>query len=669
MRASNWRLFGQAVLAAVATTLVACGGSGGGSGDGGSGAGNLNISGKLGGSGFQSASVDNFASAITLSDLEIYAIAFTSPPVIAKAAVNADGTFSVDLAGAKGSAITAIFRDTANANATVGTIAFVDSTNKDIDGNTKSSSSIVLSDSVSLGALTLGTDGKVAVDVATIAASIPAPASAATAFDMSGVWKMTAASNLPTGYSTVCAADVPQNDCESLPDQTEVAMIRLGGKLFTPTTGGGVTTCNKDDNSACAVTDGTVGTAPRFAMALWQKDAFVSCGRAMGFDEDDARKGGNLHVDQALPTVAGGQVAMGAFGGAYNPWGWIKAAAKATFAIPNCKGSVVTIDGKQLQAYACRGEIMDNLNAGTGQYGFQVNLGQGGCQDANGKPLMVNNFGGAQTARNIYSNNTQNCESSTTDLPTGFSSQSCAWTGDPDGSGPMASQDYQCTWTGGQFASQGSVGQYSPNYASPVSGGHVGAPEELVAAGADCKNGATDGQDGSAFTLGQLQCFANYYYSNNGNNAGTCNPEFRFNWGAQTAGDFYHVDYRGRPRGQFLLDVLTYNSAGDVATLDTTEREAFTVASGAGSSVTCNIERGITFGLRKTSSTTAQMEIRFAGRMASTATVCQALAKTALENVAYNVGKADNLKRRAAMNADLEHMLSPSAILMNATKQ
>lgn len=588
---------------------------------------------------------------LTLSDLEIYAIAFTSPPVIAQADVNADGSFSVALPGAKGASITAVFRDTANAGSVVGTVEFKDTSNKDLNGEAKSSSSIVLADTVNLGNLSISDDGTVVVDVATIATAVAAPAAAATAFDMSGVWRMSAFSPLPTGYTTTCAAGTPHNECEALPDQSEIALIRLGGKLFTPASG----QCDRDANPVvCASTDGTVTTTQRYAMAVWEASGFAACGSKTGFTEAEARAGGSIHIEDALPTVGGVQVGFGDFTG-YNPYFWVKSAATATRDTFNCKGMDVTVGSSTYKAYACKGDILDNSSTDTGNDGWQVNLGQGGCRDTSNRPVMVTNWGSLTPSAS--------CTNTTTGLPDGFTSGSCPYTGDPDGSGPATSTSFVCTWTGGSFTDNAGA----PNLAVPVTSGYrVGPPSVLVASGAACGN-QTDGS-GTGLTLQEAQCYADYFFQNQGT-SGACDPQVQFNWSADTIENFYRVDYRGKPKSQFLLDILTYNAGGDLATLDTEEHESFTIASGASSTVTCETARKIVFNFRKLTETTATVEVRFAGRMASTAPACQGLAKRAIENVEFNKTADNASKRRAIDTGDLEHIFSSSSLLMSATKQ
>lgn len=662
-------LAASVIAVSTTTTIGLVGCSGGSSADGGSStAAALTISGTLsGGSTFLPMNVNqnaNSSFAVSLSDLEIYAIAFTTPPVIARAAVGTDGSFSVNLPGAKGSSVTAVFRDTTNNNE-VGTVTFRDSSTKDMSGNDyKDSSSIVLSDNVSLGNLTLGDDGKVVVDVAAIATAVAAPAASTSAFDMSGVWKAKAFPNPPAGYITTCAAGTPENQCDGLLENAEIALLRIKGKEFTPNQGA----CNTDSqNVMCdATNDGTVGTKDRYALGVWDATGVAACGHKTGFSEAEARAGGRIHVDTAsLPTIGGTAVTMGTMTG-YNPFFWIKAAATATRDFFDCRGVMVTVADKQIPAYACKANIMNDQNTDSGTDGWMVNLGNGGCFDANGKPVMVKNWSGLTPDGQ--------CQHVTTGLPQGFSAGTCSYNGDPDGNESVypGSIAFTCKWVNGQFADNNG----SPNLASPLqlTNGqflkHAPAiPAQTNGSPTTCKSSHPDGSI-TGVTLAQAQCFAQYYEQNRNSFSATCAPRPRFNWGASTVKDFYRVEFRPKPDAQFLMDVLSYDPTGSLATLDTEERESFTVPAGTDTTVTCEMARKIVFNFKKVTDTTAIVDIRFSGRMASTAAACQGIAKAALANVEYNKTIADrDQHRRAVNNADLEYMLVPQAMIFSMEKQ
>lgn len=680
----NWSNKIVAVLATAALAVGCSGGGGGASADGGGGGSSaLTISGSLSSSASVASvngkisAMDNSSFAVTLTDLEIYAIAFTNPPVIAAADVGADGSFSVSLPGATGSSVTAIFRDKTDGGE-VGTIVFRDATDVGMDGSAKESSSIVLGSNVNLGSLSIADDGKVVVDVATISEQIAPPAAASAAFDMSGVWAASAYSPLPTAnHKTTCPDGTPMDDCEGLPEGAEIALVRVAGKEFTPTGAGG--TCDIENSaSTCADTDGTIGTEDRYALGIWEASGLAACGHKLGFTEDEARAGGRMDVDPAsLPTVGGTQIQFGTMTG-YNPYFWIKNAATATRDYMACQGVKVPFGSgptaKDVPGFACKGDIKLNAdNSDTGNDGWMVNLGNGGCFDANNKPVRVSNWSGE--AEN-------GCEAAVQEdgAPTGIMRQTCSYNRDPDGSGPNypAAIAYTCSWANGMFADASGL----PNFSSQVDTSihTVAPPVAQIANGAPCGDQA----DGVAtgLTLAEAQCYAQYYEENRDNSTlfpASCAPRPRFNWGAADAENFYRVDFRAKPDAQFIFDFMTYDASGDLGTVDTYEREGVTIPSGSGSEISCEVERRIVVNIKKTSATTAVVEIRFTGKMASTAAACQALAKTAISNAAYNktLNRADfatdedywAAQRRAIQGGDLEYILSPSAMIFNMTKQ
>ena len=116
------------------------------------------------------------AQAIDTSDLEVYGLAFSDPPEVQTVELGADGSFSLTFSSsAAGSPISLIFRyDTSSSRAgeQVGVVKFVDDSEKDIDGNSSSSSSIALTGAVSLGNLSINEDGDVVVPVSQISSNI-----------------------------------------------------------------------------------------------------------------------------------------------------------------------------------------------------------------------------------------------------------------------------------------------------------------------------------------------------------------------------------------------------------------------------------------------------------------------------------------------------------------
>jgi len=641
-------------LALSMSTLAALTACSGGSSDPASAIASLNISGTLGASAnvmnVDATSGGNSAMAVSLSDLKIYAIAFTTPPVIAEANVNSDGTFSVDLPGAKGSTVTAIFRDK-NDDSQVGSIVFEDTTSKDMNGNNSQASSLVLSDSVALGSITLGTDGKVVVPITQIADKIGSTnsVSTATAFDPTGTWYMKAFDGtLATGYQTV-TSDCSHGPCVGFP----ITLIRMAGKKFTPTQNCATTS----HPSTCAVTDGTVGTEDRYALSIWGENfstGIGACGSKTGFVADDARAYGRIHI-ASLPTVAGNTITFGnfvyttptGFGGDSSPFNlpWMKTGATASHDIQDCRPTTITHNSNTFNGWACKAKVKSGSWPGSDVagpvYGWQVGVEGGGCfNTGTGKAVNVTNWG------SIGMGTCTPSDSSAT-YGTGFKSNTCTYTGvDHDNDSATATISLSCSHTGGQFTDS------SGPTTTPLtlnSGEYLGQPTTIVASGQTCAS-ITDGS--TALKLAAYRCYAEAYWSTTQASV-ACKREYNFNWAATTAADFAQDSERGKPKNAFITNILNYTTDGQTAILEDEETNSFTVTTGANSSTFCEASRRTVISFKKLSDTRMLVDLKESGQMNSTTAACVGAAKDALAG--KNVG-----------GGDLQHILQPQKMIFYA---
>lgn len=630
------RILSFAAIAIVAAfTMTNCS-SGGGAAGGSSDA--VTISGVLGtGNGFTKA--DASAMAVTLSDLEIYAIAFTTPPTIASASVAADGSFTVSLPGAKGSSITAIFRDK-NDQSQVGMVVFEDTSTPDLNGDATQSSSVVLKDSVSLGNITLGDDGKVVIpltQISTVVDSAPT-ASAGTTFDFTGTWYMKPFDGtLPTGYMTV----PPQNACGGQGGPCEnfpVTLVRFAGKAFTPNQGA----CDKTANPiVCGVGDGTVGTEDRYALSIWgggsgATDPIGACGYKLGFTADEARAGGQIHVT-TLPEVATHQIGWGpygfttrdGFGGDPIPYDlpWMKTSATANHPYDDCRPMKINGPNSTVfNGWACKAKIMTGQWPGTpldGSMGWNVGIEGGGCViTETGKPINVKNWNVMGSCQTVDSSATYG---------TGFTTNTCTYTNsDHDNDPNTPALNLTCKNTGGQFTD--SSGPTTTPLNLP-NGRYLGRPETLLAKDAFCKDATT--------TDVAYRCYAEAFWSA-GDDATGCVREYRFNWAATDPVDFVQTDRRGKPKDAFLTNILKYTADGQTGIIEDQEDENITVSTGPNSSTFCQIARRRVITLKKVSDTRLLLDLRESGQMASTDAACLGAAKGALQS---EKPEDENLKR------------------------
>lgn len=574
--------------------------------------------------------------AVSLSDLEIYAVAFTTPPVIASATVNSDGSFTVDLPGAKGSSVSAIFRDK-NDQSQVGMVLFEDSSKKDMKGNTKQESSITLTDSVSLGNIVLGTDGKVVIPVTQIISQVGSTDSVAsgTAFDPTGVWTMAAFDgSLPTGYMTPgsnCQGDGP---CVGF----KVTLVRLAGKEFTPNNS---TDCSTGGCPSSAGTDG----GDKYALSIWGGDdseGIGACGNKIGFSADEARLYGHINVaslPNTLPVVAGnlgwgGFVYSGMTGfcgtngsgctAPYNqPWMYIGATASHSF--EDCRGYNVVKDQSTFKAWACKAPIFNHQSGwpgtDTNNKGWRVGIEGGGCFDSNNKPIRITNWGQLQGS----------CDSTDVSATygTGFKKRTCDYTNqNHDGDPATAPISFKCIDIGGEFSDSSSA----PDLNTPLNLNnaqeHLDRPVTLIAQNASCSLGG-----GSATTAQKFvgfRCYAEAYWSHRAKNG--CAPNYNFDWSATDITKFVSSSKDSKPEKAFVTNIMTYSKDGQMGTVEDEQVEKISVGVGNNASTFCEIAKRTAISFKKVSDTRLLADLKQGGQMLSTDAACVSFAKDALSN-------------------------------------
>ncbi len=590
--------------------------------------------------------VDAF-DALTLTDLTFKVTAATNPPTIGTGTVGADGSFSITMAGAKGYAISIAVFDSDGTQ--VGMAKFVDSTKKDLNGNTKKMTSVILTDNLVLGAVSLTSAGEIEISVASFAASIGLSSSVASgvAFDPTGVWYMKAYDGtVPTGYSTVTSS-CGQGPCIGFP----LTLVRLAGKEFTPN----ASACSTSANPVvCAETDGTVGANDKYALSIWGNSfagGIGACGAKMGFTAAEARAAGLIHVD-SLPTVSGNAVSFGpysfsaitGFGGDTAPYNesWMKTGATSSWDMQDCRPHSITNSGVTYKAFACKAKVKDGAWPGTQiagpVYGWMVGLEGGGCKNtATQKPVMVSNWSNLG-----YGTCTQTNVAST--YGTGFVRNSCTYTSvNHDGDAATPAISLECSNTGGQFTNVSSAP--STTALTLTAGQYLGQPETLLANGANCSSvgSATD-----AAKLIAYRCYANAFWS--ATKTGGCQREYRFNW--MTTDPTKFIDSgRGKPKEAFITNILNYSADGQTAILEDEETSTVTIATGPTSSSGCDVAKNTVLTFTKISATRLLVDLRMTGQMKSTSPACVGAAKDAIAGKSVQGG------------GDLSHDLTPQKMI------
>ncbi|MBX9768614.1 MAG: hypothetical protein K2X47_15175 [Bdellovibrionales bacterium] len=613
-----------------------------------------------------SMSGDQSAFAVTLSELEIYGICFSTPPAIAQADVAASGSFSITLACAPGNAVTAIFR-VKDTQTEVGSIVFEDTSKKDLNGNSKQSTSVVLNGDTNFGSIAINSDGKVVIPVTAIASTAGSTTvTAGTAFDYNGAWTFSAveASLIPSGSGYVNAytgCDINTGTgCNQpgIPAGMPITMLRLTGKEFTKNG-----SCNLADtgsntfSGSCPASAGTTGTTDVNAVSIWEgpasgatgviSSAIAACGNKTGFTADEARAFAGVDLTGFTPAIGGtsysyGRITFSApsgFGGdtldgnTGNGGGaaqaWMKTDATSNWPVMECTAKQVT--GTNSVVYSvnyCKAtaHVDDDNNGSTASsnddgtpgstdtpstfYFANIEGFGGGCVGSDGKPLRVDNWGSL----------TSSTCTNTASPVTGINSQSCSYTGAPVSG--AASQTFTCTFSNGMFTESG--GNFTASSATNVDHSTL-SWASLVAQGGKCKDIVTGGN--AAKRLAQYKCYANAYFQNGGGGGGSgCSTRFNFNWNAVAYADFVIDEGRGKPRGNFMTNVITYSPDGSTMFINDEQDEYREIRGSGSSSVRCNLGRTTKIVMKKVADNKLLFDMQDSTRLKSTDAACRASA-------------------------------------------
>lgn len=556
----------KACFPLLALAVAACGGTGGGSDDGANGGGGggggeplaegskINISGKLNltsGTNLLLAPLEwlNLLDADTpaLSDLKVFCVTFSSPPVAGEGTVNESGAFALTLDAAQQAVGCFINKG----DETLGTIVFKDPTKKSLNGSEKTSQREAFGGDTDLGEITFNlATGEAVVDVTQITTKADTSAANSTdvAYDFTGSYKISGAGfDLPTGYVGTCpegSHESNDSDCRG-PEEGEPLWIkRLNGSF---------------------VSDGS----PAYGIMIWRsEDSFEQCGSTLGISYDDLKE--NAGVD-----LSGSGVNEGPF--TYTA-GWVDGwkIPTATLDYPQMKMERAEIGGvkgnkqyfKSYQecTWSQSGPSCDTVTAAG--YSFWGQSDVTGCRTADGEPYQMNDW--------------SNMECTNKELTGGLNQSTCSKT--VEGKGTVT-----CVNINGQFLANGTA-------IRPTAKKHIQVrfPEDFVAYGTGmmCKNSQNQttmpqhspgqrepscpnthptkvpGQkcseltpnDGSdAYKLAQLRCYADAYWKAEREAQG-CKREIRTNWNAKTPAEFLNDNGPQKPRDQFIFEGFEYTS-------------------------------------------------------------------------------------------------------------
>ena len=504
--------------------------------------------GSIGTSGILSKTGDLNKEALSVSDIQVMAMAMSEPPEVQKVTLGTDGKFTLNFSNAAmGSDISMYFKykdGSSNAGKQAGIVKFCDSTRKDMTGNKVCTTSVKLSGTVSMGAVNIDATGNVSIDVSSLAGALANSAVTLTsAFDFTGTWKVASYDrSLPEGYSPACVSG--SNNCSGPSQDSTFYIKRIAGVDFTPDA-----TCSAKVNSNTfnANTDtcnGTPGSSARFAVQAWaSQTAFNTCGQKMGVTYDATKA--YMGADFSNSGVLSG--AFNYTSGWTNGWQDLTN-AKAKYDQMQCEMVTITMpSGSTKPGFKCKDSVSNY---------YRIELG-GGCKmTATGAVVDVNNWSALTTG---------SMTSSSTGLPTGYTTNSVAYT----------NVVYNTSQPAGNVTCDYTYGTFNPSDVAVTGGGSESNFNfnniAKVSAGSACgdPNSGTNAQK-----IAVLRCLADYYQSKRYNSTTNqtddtiCLQDMIMDWTATQASNFV-IPHQGAPRAhsEYVFSPFTYTS-NDVAIME-----------------------------------------------------------------------------------------------------
>lgn len=489
-------------------------------------------------------------------------------------------------------------------------VQFQDSSNYDLNHKPMSTNTASASSSVSLGSITCDSTGTVAISTSTIAnVSTGSNLPASKAFDFTGTWSAAAYDGtVPDGYQTITACS--GGNCQGPGVGDPISLVRFHGVKFTPSAG----QCTPAINVTCPTSAGTDdATQEGYAMSIWGGDyahGIGACGANTGFTADEARAYAGLDLDAIPSQLSGHALTYGHYAwstasgfGTDSGWTqpWMYGGARAQWTQQDCSPvSVPSTSGQPARAgFACFANTQNSGGPST-TYIWNVSLqNNGGCVDSNGAPLLVNNWASVTYGP---------CTSSASSFNSNMQTNSCTYTGSPVAGAP--SQTFTCAFTGGNFidvsggttASSDSAPNFSAPYTMPA-GYWNGQPASYIAQNATCAGGTSEASlistatgGGSAAVkkraakelLARYQCYAQAYWQNSNNGAGStaCNRNYNFDWSTDNYANFVLGGDRNRkPQNAFITDRVFYSADGQWAYLTNTDNRYQSIPTPTGSTL------------------------------------------------------------------------------------
>ncbi|WP_141732366.1 hypothetical protein [Oligoflexus tunisiensis] len=491
-----------------------------------------------------------------ITDLSVYCVTFSVPPIAGTGDFDSEGKFSVTL-DTTGVSVGCFILD--SSEEILGTLVFKDPTKTDLKGGEKSSDRLAFEGGESdLGAIVLNLDtGKAEVDISKIVLKTKSAATVAAegeAFDFTGSYKFAASGlDAPVGYENLCtqaeaeAAEAAQDwdACSGPVIDMPIYLKRLAGKS-------------------------TADGSDMFALSIWASKATDDlCGNKLGFTYAEGKEHG---IDFSASGIAEGDFTWKT--GLVD--GWKDPAARARNGMMKME-NVDDFNGyagmkqyfKQYRTWTCNpGEpCVESAPTVAEGFTFNANTKESGCRDGAGKPVQLSDWSNMECTnteltgglhKNVCKKTVDSVVYTCTNIMGTFladgTSLSNAMTRYPDDYEVYAKGAY-CDYNGNSVFDGDEWPQWNGNSQSCNSG-------TTITQGELCSSIATTTEGGK---LAQLRCYADALHGDGGGKdeePTACIREINTNWSASTAAEFLlDSDGPSKARGQFIMDLFEYDSA------------------------------------------------------------------------------------------------------------
>ncbi len=499
------------------------------------------------------------------------------PPQVVTAAINSDGTFSLE--GVPPNSVGCQILD--SSGTPVAPIVLSDSSEKDMKGKSKTVSRVQLAGDANLGSITFDTDaGTASATISNSLRSAMSSSAVSDPFDFTGSYTMQKFDGtLPDGYVSACtAAEQSGGNCHGPSEGESIYIKMMTGKSFTPdsTCAAAVQAGTLTSGGTCG---GTTGTDNKYAIEVWKSQTqWATCGSKLGFSYAEAKGYGS--IDLSSSGINEGTHTWSTVDGASHAItdGWKFANATAPYSMQNCE----SVQVGSLGGWKCYDNVASPAT-------YQVNLDVGGCKTAAGVPVSNINWSNVNWSGAGYT--TSNYD--TVNYPGYTKSVST-----PTYNGATIT----CTNVFGTFLQSNNSATSNSNFSySNVS--------NIVTQNSLCSSINITGS--TRKELAQLQCYANGLWNNSAirtqvDSGNLCLRKVRANWGATDPAKFLEDHGPIKAEGQHVAELFDYTSKNS-GTFRMREDDYRGVQNG-NSYTTCHLENAITISVKKRSDGNLNLE-------------------------------------------------------------